>query len=132
MLARRRPFAEELASSLCAACSTWYIFGNLGRPDYSWRRVRARSPTLRQADQEPLMSSVSTVQEPKLRNYVNGAWRASTATEFVEVINPATAEVLTSTPLSTRADVDSAGRTPADAFPAWRRPPPGGRIPYLF
>jgi len=50
------------------------------------------------------MSSVTTVQEPKLRNYVNGAWRASTATEFVEVINPATAEVLTSTPLSTRAD----------------------------
>ena len=78
------------------------------------------------------MSSVSTVQEPKLRNYVNGAWRASTATEFVEVINPATAEVLTSTPLSTRADVDSAVETAADAFPAWRRTPPGERIQYLF
>src|SRR6266404_811653 len=78
------------------------------------------------------MSSVSIVQEPKLRNYVNGAWRASTATEFVEVINPATAEVLTSTPLSTRADVDSAVQTAADAFPAWRRTPPGERIQYLF
>ena len=78
------------------------------------------------------MSSVTTVQEPKLRNYVNGAWRASTATEFVEVINPATAEVLTSTPLSTRADVDSAVETAADAFPAWRRNPPGERIQYLF
>jgi malonate-semialdehyde dehydrogenase (acetylating)/methylmalonate-semialdehyde dehydrogenase len=72
------------------------------------------------------------VQEPKLRNYVNGAWRASTATEFVEVINPATAEVLTSTPLSTRADVDSAVQAAADAFPAWRRTPPGERIQYLF
>ena len=78
------------------------------------------------------MSSVSIVQEPKLRNYVNGAWRASTATEFVEVINPATAEVLTSTPLSTRADVDSAVQTAADAFPSWRRTPPGERIQYLF
>jgi malonate-semialdehyde dehydrogenase (acetylating)/methylmalonate-semialdehyde dehydrogenase len=78
------------------------------------------------------MSSVTTVQEPKLRNYVNGAWRASTATEFVEVINPATAEVLTSTPLSTRADVDSAVQAAADAFPAWRRTPPGERIQYLF
>ena len=78
------------------------------------------------------MSSVSIVQEPKLRNYVNGAWRASTATEFVEVINPATAEVLTSTPLSTRADVDSAVQTAADAFPAWRRTSPGERIQYLF
>jgi malonate-semialdehyde dehydrogenase (acetylating)/methylmalonate-semialdehyde dehydrogenase len=78
------------------------------------------------------MRSGTTVQEPKLRNYVNGAWRASTATEFVEVINPATAEVLTSTPLSTRADVDAAVQTAAEAFPAWRRTPPGERIQYLF
>jgi malonate-semialdehyde dehydrogenase (acetylating) / methylmalonate-semialdehyde dehydrogenase len=81
---------------------------------------------------EHFMSSVTTMQEPKLRNYVNGAWRASTATEFVEVINPATAEVLTSTPLSTRADVDAAVQTAAEAFPAWRRTPPGERIQYLF
>jgi len=78
------------------------------------------------------MSSVTTVQESKLRNYVNGAWRASTATEFVQVINPATAEVLTHTPLSTRADVDAAVQTAAEAFPAWRRTPPGERIQYLF
>jgi malonate-semialdehyde dehydrogenase (acetylating) / methylmalonate-semialdehyde dehydrogenase len=78
------------------------------------------------------MSSVTTVQEPKLRNYVNGVWRASTATEFVEVINPATAEVLTHTPLSTRADVDAAVQTAAEAFPAWRRTAPGERIQYLF
>jgi malonate-semialdehyde dehydrogenase (acetylating) / methylmalonate-semialdehyde dehydrogenase len=78
------------------------------------------------------MSSVSTTQERKLENYVNGAWRASTATEFVEVINPATAEVLTRTPLSTAAEVDEAVQTAAAAFPAWRRTPPGERIQYLF
>jgi malonate-semialdehyde dehydrogenase (acetylating)/methylmalonate-semialdehyde dehydrogenase len=78
------------------------------------------------------MSSVSTVHETKLQNYVNGAWRTSTATEFVEVINPATAEVLTNTPLSTRADVDAAVQAAAEAFPAWRRTPPGERIQYLF
>ncbi len=78
------------------------------------------------------MSSVSTVHEPKLQNYVNGAWRASTATEFVEVINPATGEVLTRTPLSTQADVDAAVQTAAEAFPAWRRTPPGERIQCLF
>src|SRR6266478_6369230 len=81
---------------------------------------------------ERFMSSVSTVHEPKLQNYVNGAWRASTATEFVEVINPATAEVLTRTPLSTQADVDAAVQTAAEAFPAWRRTPPGERIQCLF
>src|SRR6202162_2459520 len=78
------------------------------------------------------MSSVSTVHETKLQNYVNGAWRASTVTEFVEVINPATAEVLTNTPLSTRADIDAAVQAAAEAFPAWRRTPPGERIQYLF
>src|SRR5467141_697430 len=81
---------------------------------------------------EHFMSSATTMQEPKLQNYVNGAWRPATASEFVEVINPATAEVLTRTPLSTRADVDAAVQTAAEAFPAWRRTPPGERIQYLF
>jgi malonate-semialdehyde dehydrogenase (acetylating)/methylmalonate-semialdehyde dehydrogenase len=93
------------------------------------REVRSSG---KQQTREHFMSSVTTVQEPKLRNYVNGAWRASTATEFMEVINPATAEVLTHTPLSTRADVDAAVQTAAEAFPAWRRTPPGERIQYLF
>src|ERR1700726_4659748 len=78
------------------------------------------------------MSGVTAMREPKLQNYVNGAWRPSTTTEYVEVINPATAEVLTRTPLSTDADVDDAVQTAAAAFPAWRRTPPGERIQYLF
>src|SRR6267154_1988228 len=78
------------------------------------------------------MSSVTTMHEPKLQNYVDGAWRPSLTTEYVEVINPATAEVLTRTPLSTDADVDVAVETAAAAFPAWRRTPPGERIQYLF
>src|SRR5262249_41745067 len=78
------------------------------------------------------MSSVTTALEPKLHNYVDGAWRSSAATEFVEVINPATAEVLTRTPLSTKAEVDAGVQAAAAAFPAWRRTPPGERIQYLF
>jgi malonate-semialdehyde dehydrogenase (acetylating) / methylmalonate-semialdehyde dehydrogenase len=78
------------------------------------------------------MSSVGITQERKLENYVNGSWRASTAKEFIEVINPATAEVLTRTALSTAAEVDEAVQTAAAAFPAWRRTPPGERIQYLF
>jgi malonate-semialdehyde dehydrogenase (acetylating)/methylmalonate-semialdehyde dehydrogenase len=78
------------------------------------------------------MSGETTIQEAKLQNYVNGAWLASRTTEYVDVINPATAEVLTSTPLSTSADVDAAVQTAAEAFPAWRRTPAGERIQYLF
>jgi malonate-semialdehyde dehydrogenase (acetylating) / methylmalonate-semialdehyde dehydrogenase len=68
----------------------------------------------------------------ELHNYVNGGWLRSAATEFVEVINPATAEVLARTPISTVADVAAAVSAAAAAFPAWRRTPPGERIQYLF
>src|SRR5438445_2833321 len=78
------------------------------------------------------MSSAVTTQVTDLQNYVNGAWRRSTATEYTDVTNPATTEVLARTPLSTSADVDAAVQAAADAFPAWRRTPPGERVQYLF
>ncbi len=78
------------------------------------------------------MSSAVTTQTLELQNYVKGAWRRSAATEYVDVINPATAEVLGRTPLSTAADVDAAVQAAAAAFPAWRRTPPGERVQYLF
>ncbi len=78
------------------------------------------------------MSTTTTLQVQELENYVHGAWRRSAATNFVEVTNPATAELLARTPLSTSADVDAAVQSAAAAFPAWRRTPPGERIQYLF
>ncbi len=78
------------------------------------------------------MSSAVTTQVTDLQNYVNGAWRRATATEYFDVTNPATAELLARTPLSTSADVDAAVQAAADAFPAWRRTPPGERVQYLF
>src|SRR5438128_9040259 len=78
------------------------------------------------------MSSAVTTQVSELQNYVNGVWRRAAATEYVDVTNPATAEVLARTPLSTSSDVDAAVQASADAFPAWRRTPPGERVQYLF
>jgi malonate-semialdehyde dehydrogenase (acetylating)/methylmalonate-semialdehyde dehydrogenase len=78
------------------------------------------------------MSSSVTTQTPDLENYVQGAWRRSAAKEYFDVQNPATGELLARTPLSTGADVDAAVQAAADAFPAWRRTPPGERIQYLF
>src|ERR1700737_3882819 len=78
------------------------------------------------------MSSTATTQTPDLQNYVQGGWRRSATQEYVDVINPATAEVLGRTPLSTAAEVDAAVQSAAGAFPAWRRTPPGERIQYLF
>ena len=78
------------------------------------------------------MSSALTTPVSDLQNYVNGAWRRAAATEYVDVINPATNELLARTPLSTSAEVDAAVQAAADAFPAWRRTPPGERVQYLF
>src|ERR1700680_2273004 len=78
------------------------------------------------------MSSTATTQTPDLQNYVQGGWCRSATQEYVDVINPATAVVLARTPLSTKADVDAAVQAAADAFPAWRRTPPGERVQYLF
>ena len=78
------------------------------------------------------MSSTATTQTPDLQNYVQGEWRRSATQEYVDVINPATAEVLARTPLSTAAEVDAAVQSAAAAFPAWRRTPPGERVQYLF
>ena len=78
------------------------------------------------------MSSTATTQIPELQNYVHGVWRRSSTPDYSDVLNPATGELLARTPLSTTADVDAAVQAAADAFPAWRRTPPGERIQYLF
>jgi malonate-semialdehyde dehydrogenase (acetylating) / methylmalonate-semialdehyde dehydrogenase len=78
------------------------------------------------------MSSPATTQAPDLQNYIAGGWRRSSASEFFDVTNPATGELLARTPMSRASDVDAAVKAAADAFPAWRRVPPGERVQYLF
>jgi malonate-semialdehyde dehydrogenase (acetylating)/methylmalonate-semialdehyde dehydrogenase len=78
------------------------------------------------------MSSTATTPTVDVLNYVDGVWRKSTATEFVNVINPASGELIARTPISTKADVDAVVQAAAAAFPAWRRTPAGERIQYLF
>ncbi len=67
-----------------------------------------------------------------LPNYINGQWCASSATEYLDVINPATAEVLAQVPLSTATEVDQAAQAAAAAFVTWRRTPPTERVQFLF
>jgi malonate-semialdehyde dehydrogenase (acetylating)/methylmalonate-semialdehyde dehydrogenase len=68
----------------------------------------------------------------QLPNHLNGQWQRSTAEEYLDVINPATAEVLAQVPLSGAADVALATQAAAAAFPEWRRTPPEERVQYLF
>jgi len=68
----------------------------------------------------------------KLLNYINGAWSESTATEYLDVLNPATGETLGQVPLSPIKDVDTAVQAASAAFNGWRRTPATTRIQYLF
>src|SRR5438552_13264045 len=72
------------------------------------------------------------IENGQLLNYVNGAWKRSRASEYLDVRNPATAETMVRVPLSPTAEVDEAARAAQAAFPEWRRTPAGQRIQYLF
>jgi malonate-semialdehyde dehydrogenase (acetylating) / methylmalonate-semialdehyde dehydrogenase len=76
--------------------------------------------------------STAVITETKIPNYINGEWVESSAREWSDVINPATAEILSRVPLSDAADVSKAIQAAAAAFPAWRRTPPQDRIQPLF
>ena len=65
-------------------------------------------------------------------NFRDGTWRPSAAAEHLEVVNPATGEVLGRVPLGTRADVGAAAEAAERALPGWRRTPPVERVQYLF
>ncbi len=68
----------------------------------------------------------------KLRNYINGQWVSSGATTYVNVVNPASQEVLAEVPSGTPADVNAAVQSSEIAFATWKRLPAGKRIQYLF
>jgi malonate-semialdehyde dehydrogenase (acetylating) / methylmalonate-semialdehyde dehydrogenase len=108
------------------------MFGKLQRLDFSHARPYGAAPQSRSEAKELSMSSAVTTQAPELLNYVNGGWQRSVSSEFFDVTNPATAEVLARTPLSWIADVDASVQAAVAAFPAWRRTPPGERVQYLF
>lgn len=70
--------------------------------------------------------------DKQLPNYINNKWSESEATEYLDVTNPATAEVMAQVPLSPPAEVDRAAQAAAEAFPGWRRTPAVERVQYLF
>lgn len=67
-----------------------------------------------------------------LQNFINGQWQAASSTMVLDIVNPATQEVLGQVPLSSGSDVEKAARAAQEALPGWRRVPPGDRVQYLY
>lgn len=63
--------------------------------------------------------------------YIDGAWRDSTSGESLDVINPATEQVIDTVPAGTTADVDAAVEAAATAFEGWSALTPGQRVTHL-
>ena len=68
----------------------------------------------------------------KIPNYIDGRWQDSTASEWQDVVNPATGDALGRVPLSDAQEVAKAIQAASAAYPAWRRTPPQDRIQPLF
>ena len=56
-------------------------------------------------------------------NFINGVFENSSATEFIEVRNPATQELVCKVPQSTEEELERAIQGAAEAFKAWREVP---------
>ena len=68
----------------------------------------------------------------KLRNYIDGRWEESKSSQWLDVYNPTTDEVIAQVPLSTPEEVRRAIQAAKRAFPEWRETPPLTRARYLF
>lgn len=67
-----------------------------------------------------------------VRNYINGEWVNSLGKDTVDVVNPATEELLDKCPLGTTEDVNRAVAAAQAAFVGWRKTPAMDRVQYLF
>jgi malonate-semialdehyde dehydrogenase (acetylating)/methylmalonate-semialdehyde dehydrogenase len=65
-------------------------------------------------------------------NYMNNSWVKSHASEYIDVINPATQELLAQTPLSSVDELDQAALSAEKAFIEWKSTPVTERVQYLF
>ncbi|ASU84844.1 aldehyde dehydrogenase family protein [Nocardiopsis gilva YIM 90087] len=63
--------------------------------------------------------------------YLNGAWTGSASSESVDVVNPATEDVIASVPAGHPADVDQAVAAATDAFGPWAALPVAERRAHL-
>jgi malonate-semialdehyde dehydrogenase (acetylating) / methylmalonate-semialdehyde dehydrogenase len=78
------------------------------------------------------MTAVVAPPITRVPNYINGQWAEPAASEWRDVPNPATGEILAQVPLADASEVDKAVQAAAAAFPEWRRTPAEDRIQPLF
>ncbi|WP_457360065.1 CoA-acylating methylmalonate-semialdehyde dehydrogenase [Pseudomonas sp. TE3610] len=72
------------------------------------------------------VSVTAGIQTVKL--LIDGEWVESQASEWRDIVNPATQQVLAKVPFATQAEVDAAVAAAQKAFVGWRNTPVGARM----
>lgn len=62
-------------------------------------------------------------QAPRVQNFINGVFEDSKTQEWIPVINPATQEIVSYVPQSTKEELERAERGSIEAFKTWREVP---------
>jgi malonate-semialdehyde dehydrogenase (acetylating)/methylmalonate-semialdehyde dehydrogenase len=78
------------------------------------------------------LANFSTISVPKLKNFINGEFVESKATNFYEIHNPATNELLSLVPETPKEEFDHAVSVAKNAFKTWRNIPINTRQRYMF
>jgi len=73
-----------------------------------------------------------SVAVTQYKNFVGGEWAGAAEGGTMEVLNPATGEVIAEVPRGTQADVDRAVEAAKKALPEWRETTPGERADLLL
>lgn len=75
---------------------------------------------------------METTLHHTMKNYISGQWVDARTESFEEVPNPATGEIMSRVPLSSKQDVDDAVKAALAAFPAWSAKPVVERARIMF
>ncbi|MED3623583.1 CoA-acylating methylmalonate-semialdehyde dehydrogenase [Neobacillus thermocopriae] len=76
--------------------------------------------------------SVTKSETAVLKNFINGEWVSAHSSQTLNVPNPATNEVLTKVPVSSKEDVDLAVAAAKEAFQTWKNVPVPKRARILY
>ena len=74
-----------------------------------------------------MAANPQTASVPRVKILLDGKFVDSRATQWKDVVNPATQDVLARVPMGDAAEVDRAVRSAAEAFKTWRHVPIGQR-----
>lgn len=79
-----------------------------------------------------IILSTLTTEKKTLSNFIGGQWVKSSTTQYEEVPNPATGEILAEVPISTQEDLEQAVQVAKEAFATWKKVAAPRRARILF